>query len=131
MSLHSALPGGPDRRGPTPRPAARRRRLPWWRFRGAASSEPLGWRSLTPAISIAAFVAVAVFSIDGDGSARVGLALVAAVPLGVVISYLCATYWPGARPSGDRASAPPPPETADADDGILAPTAEEPTAAGD
>ncbi len=57
-------------------------------------SEPLGWLSLAPSVSIAVFLLVAMFTLDSSGSSRIGLALIAGVLIGPPASYLLNRYWP-------------------------------------
>jgi hypothetical protein len=64
-------------------------------------SEPLGWWSLTPSLSIAVFLIVAMFTLDSSGSSRIGLALIAGVLIGPLASYLFDAYWPRIS-TGDR-----------------------------
>jgi len=59
-----------------------------------APSEPLSWWSLTPSLSIAVFLIVAIFTTDSTGSSRIGLALLAGVVIGPLTSYLFDAYWP-------------------------------------
>jgi hypothetical protein len=59
-----------------------------------SASEPLGWWSLTPSVSIAVFLIVAMFTIDSSGGSRIGLALIAGVLVGPLASYLFDAYWP-------------------------------------
>lgn len=68
---------------------------------GGSQSGPLGWWSLTPSVSIAVFLLVAMFTLDANGSSRIGLALIAGVLIGPPASYLLNTYWPRIT-TGDR-----------------------------
>ncbi len=64
-------------------------------------SKQLGWWSLTPSLSIAVFLIVAIFTLDSTGSSRIGLALIAGVFIGPLASYLFDAYWPRIS-TGDR-----------------------------
>ncbi len=84
----------------TPRPTTGRERLVGDASTGSPS-KPLGWWSLTPSLSIAVFLIVAVFTIDSSGTSRIGLALIAGVLIGPLASYLFDAYWPRIS-TGDR-----------------------------
>ena len=58
---------------------------------------PLGWLSLTPAVSIAVFLLVAMFTLDSSGESNIGLALIIGVLVGPPASYLLNTYWPAIK----------------------------------
>ena len=60
----------------------------------SSPSEPLRWWSLSPSLSIAVFLVVALFTLDSSGSSRIGLALIAGVLIGPLASYLLDAYWP-------------------------------------
>ncbi len=72
---------------------------PGWRrlvddmFAGSPS-QPLSWLSLTPSLSIAVFLIVAIFTIDANGSSLVVIAVIAGVLIGPLASYLLDKYWP-------------------------------------
>ncbi|MEE9297591.1 MAG: hypothetical protein V3V29_00955 [Acidimicrobiia bacterium] len=68
---------------------------------------PLGWWSLTPSVSIAVFLLVAMFTLDSSGSSRIGLALITGVLIGPPASYLLNRYWP-AIATGDHPAPPTP-----------------------
>lgn len=84
----------------TPHPTTGRERLVGDASTGPPS-KPLGWWSLTPSLSIAVFLIVAIFTIDSSGSSRIGLALIAGVLIGPLASYLFDAYWPRIS-TGDR-----------------------------
>lgn len=84
----------------TARPTTGQKRLVGDASTGSPS-KPLGWWSLTPSLSIAVFLIVAIFTLDSSGSSRIGLALIAGVFIGPLASYLFDAYWPRIS-TGDR-----------------------------
>lgn len=104
MSVSFEPSDAADREAPAPRRAEKWRRRFRRRAHGAPSSERPGWLALTPALAIAVFVAAGVLSVDVGGDAPIVIALIAAVPLGALASYLCATYWPRAADETARTS---------------------------
>ncbi len=72
-----------------------------------SASERLGWWSLTPSLSIAVFLLIAMFTLDSSGTSRIGLALIAAVVIGPPASYLLHRYWPSITNEDHSASSTP------------------------
>ncbi len=71
------------------------------RSSAAPEPRPLNWRSLTPSVSLAVFIAVGIVTIDSTGTPRLGVALIAGLVLGAPLSYLFDTYWPRIKTGAD------------------------------
>ena len=96
MTDPGASPGSPNSPSgspATPRPTQARKEVTDDPSVGSPP-DPLGWRSLTPSVSIAVFLTVAMFTLDSTGKSRIGFALTAGVLIGPLASYLFDTYWP-------------------------------------
>ena len=103
MPENRSSSGSPDQiigSSTTARPATSQKRRVGDASTGSPS-KPLGWWSLTPSVSIAVFLVVAMFTLDSSGSSRIGLALIAGVLIGPLASYLFDAYWPRIS-TGDR-----------------------------
>ena len=70
------------------------------------SSEPLGWLSLAPSVSIAVFLLVAMFTLDSSGESSIILALIVGLLVGPPASYLLNTYWPAIKKADPSAPTP-------------------------